>query len=98
MSSKANLEDVGVCVVGGGSVSSSMSVSKFNAARLAVLGLLGRCEKVGVPGVAVDDSVRRSEYSVRRRYFRHAKNNENLVTLQPRHLVARTRKVHTWQA
>lgn len=59
-----------------------MSRSKFSAARFVTLGLLGRRDKVGVPGVAVDESVRRSEYSVRKRYFRHAKNNENLLPLE----------------
>ena len=43
-------------------------------------GLGGRldCEGPGVPGVAVDDKLRRSEYRDRRRYLRHEKKRENL--------------------
>ena len=63
-------------------MSSSMSRSKFSAARFVTLRVLGRRDNVGVPGVAVDESVRRSEYNVRKRYFRHAKNNENLSLLE----------------
>lgn len=44
--------------------------------------MLGRRDGVGVPGAAVDERVRRSEYIVRRRYFRHAKKNENLFAVR----------------
>jgi len=62
-------------------------------------GLGGRvdCEGSGVPGAAVDDKLRRSEYRDRRRYLRHEKNRENLVysTVNPLGRQKRMRARHT---
>jgi len=67
VSSRENLADLGVCVVGGGSVSISMpSLSPVAEEPLALAsnripsGPLGDSE-VGVPGRAVDESVLRSK-------------------------------------
>lgn len=74
------MEDLGVCVVGNGSKSSSTSPLDVSGWWL-LNGVGGRleCEGIGVPGAAVDDKLRRSEYRDRRRYLRHEKKRENLV-------------------